>query len=315
MKQMKWALAACSAFGPRQGYTIVPTDDSNVRTLDGQWRFKLEQDGDRPQHGKVGGPVGKGKLPAKFEPFEKLDYSEDAKWTNITVPGNWEMFGYSPATYHQPDSAIGLYRLQVDVPADWKGRIVKINFDGIQNSAEVYLNGKPVNVDESSDGKANYHQGGFDAFQADLTPAIKFGEKNLLAIRVYKNVPGVDLDSGDYFFLGGIHRTVTLFSLPQSHIEDVKVETRLLPNDKAELKVIITKAGADKSAASIKLEGAEANDNKISDGPQKTVITQVIDHPKLWSAEHPNLYMLNIDLKDANEKVVEHLSRRIGVRR
>jgi beta-galactosidase len=316
MNDLKRFLAAWAVLsGVAWGTTIIPTDDAHVRSLDGQWRFKLEQDGDHPAHGKTGGPVPPAHLPKQFEPFEKPTYAEDAKWSNITVPGNWEMFGYSPATYHEPDSAIGLYRLEFDVPADWKGRVVKVNFDGIQNAAEVYLNGEPVNVDEPSDNKVNYHQGGFDAFQVDLTPAIKFGARNLLALRVYKNVNGVDLDTGDFFFLGGIHRTVTLFSVPQSHIEDVKVETRLLPDDKAELKVIITKSGPDTATPTITLEGANTTAGKsISDGPEKSVITEVLDHPKLWSAEKPNLYTLNVDLKDAAGNVVEHLTRRIGVR-
>ena len=149
-----------------------------VRSLDGQWRFKLEQAGDYPAVGSFGGKPHPIVLPKAFEPFQTLDYKEDPSWQVITVPGNWEMFGYSPATYNNPDNAIaGIYRLQFDVPAEWKDRVVKLNFDGVQNGAELYLNGQPVNVDESSDGKPNFHQGGFTAFQADLTPVVKFGEK------------------------------------------------------------------------------------------------------------------------------------------
>ena len=133
------------------------------------------------------------------------------------MPGNWEMFGYSPATYNNPDNAIGMYRLQFDVPAEWKDRVVKINFDGVQNGAELYLNGQPVNVDESSDGKPNFHQGGFTAFQADLTPVRQSLARKICSRCASTRTPrSVDLDSGDYFFLGGIHRTVTLFSVPKN---------------------------------------------------------------------------------------------------
>ena len=117
---------------------------------------------------------------------------------------------------------------------------MKINFDGVQNGAEIYLNGQPVNVDEPSEGKANFHQGGWDAFQADLTPAVKFGEKNLLAVRVWKNTKEVDMDSGDFFFLGGIHRTVRLFSVPKTHLDDLYVKTKVANDDNsAELRVIL----------------------------------------------------------------------------
>ena len=91
-------------------------------------------------------------------------------------------------------------RLEFDVPADWKGRVVKLNFDGVQNGAEVYLNGQPVNLDQSSEGKRNFHQGGYNPFQADLTPVVKFGEKNLLAIRVYKNTKAAEMDTRGLFF-------------------------------------------------------------------------------------------------------------------
>src|SRR5438067_3323375 len=147
--------------------SVIPSEQQFVRSLDGQWHFRLEQDGDYPDHGTIGGKPKPVLLPATAAPFQKVDYQEDHSWQSIPVPGNWEMFGYSPATYHNPDQAIGLYRLQFDVPAEWKDRIVKLDFDGVQNGAEVYLNGEPVNVDEPSEGRANFHQGGFTAFQAD----------------------------------------------------------------------------------------------------------------------------------------------------
>jgi hypothetical protein len=224
------------------------------------------------------------------------------------------MFGWSPATYHQPDNAIGLYRLELDVPADWKDRVVKLNFDGVQNGAEVYLNGQPVNVDESDLGKPNLHIGGFDAFQADLTPAVKFGEKNLLAVRVYKNTKYVDLDSGDYFFLGGIHRDVTLFSVPKTHVEDLTVRTHLLPENQAELRVMLQTDPPQKGVkASIKFGDDVTASGEFNDKGAIEIV-QILKNPKLWSAEHPNLYDLSVDLTDASGKALEHVTRRIGVR-
>jgi hypothetical protein len=163
--------------------SVIPSDADFVRSLDGQWHFKLEQPGDEPEHGTMGGQPHPIVLPAHPEPFQTLDYKEDASWKRLAVPGNWEMAGFSAAPYNQPDNAIGLYRLDFVVPAAWQGRIVKINFDGVQNGAEVYLNGAPVDVDEPSEGRANFHQGGNTAFQVDLTPHVKFGQTNLLAFR------------------------------------------------------------------------------------------------------------------------------------
>src|ERR1041384_7712530 len=101
------------------------------------------------------------------------------------------------------------------------------------------MNGQPVKVDEPSWGRVNYHESGWTAFQVDLTPEVKFGEKNLLAIRVTKNTKSSDLDTGDFFFLGGIHRTVKLFSVPKTHITDITVRTKLLPDNAAELELLV----------------------------------------------------------------------------
>lgn len=306
--------AGCALATPTFATSIIPAEPEHVHSLNGTWHFKLEQLGTPQKKGSQAKmPI---QLPEKLEPFQTPDYREDSSWKEMAVPGNWEMAGFSAATYGQPDNAIGLYRLEFDVPADWQGRAVKLNFDGVQNGAEVYLNGQPVNVDEPSEGKANFHQGGWDAFQADLTPHVKFGQKNLLAIRVYKNTRDVELDSGDYFFLGGIHRPVTLFSVPQqSRMESVKVETHLMPGDKAELKVIVNKAGnAAGGDVGISIDGKPVDATATQGGQGHTVLTYVMDKPKLWTAEHPNLYTLDVELKGADGKPAERVTRRIGVR-
>ena len=145
------------------------------------------------------------------------------------------------------------------MPAGWKGRAVRINFDGVQNGAEVWVNGKPVSVTEPSEGRDNYHESGWTAWQADLTPAVKFGETNLLAIRVTKLTKSANLDSGDYYFLGGVYRPVTLFSVPATHISDLTITTHLLPGNKAEVKVRAAVAGGDRQACRSNLRGIDAD--------------------------------------------------------
>lgn len=295
------------------GAAVVPSEASHVKSLDGTWRFKLEQpggydaastNGDRPM------PI---RTPATFEPFQKTDYQEGRGWTNLAVPGNWEMAGLSPATYNQPDNASGFYRLWFQVPASWKGRCVRLAFDGVQNGAEIWLNGNPVTVDEPSWGRGNYHESGWTAFQADLTPQVKFSDKNLLAIRVTKNTRSSDLDSGDYFFLGGIYRTVKLFSVPQTHLSDIAVQTRLLDGNRAEVKVLAEVEGDEPSSVSMRLDGVKGEaDAKVENG--RATLVQVVEQPKLWSAEFPSLYNLDLELKDAGGKTTETVVKRIGIR-
>lgn len=298
--------------------TVIPSDSDDVKSLNGVWRFKIEQLDPTLKPGyreREKPPVN---YPATFEPFQTTDYVEGQEWTNLTVPGNWEMAGLSPATYNQPDDSSGFYRLWFEVPASWKGRDVLVNFDGVQNAAEIWLNGKPVAVSESSWGRTNYHESGWTAFQADLTPAVKFGAKNLLALRVMKNSRSADCDTGDYFFLGGVYRPVTLFSVPKTHLADVKVETRLLDGNRAEVKVLADVLGKDASLVSMRLAGVQGEaSSKIENG--RAVLSEIVEQPKLWSAEFPNLYDLTVQLKGrgtlfSGGRTTETFSKRIGIR-
>lgn len=297
---------------------VIPSDTDYVKSLNGVWRFKLEQSDPDLKPGyreRQKPPVD---YPETFEPFQTTDYVEGQEWTNLAVPSNWEMAGLSPATYNQPDNSSGFYRFWFEVPASWKNRDVYLNFDGVQNAAEIWLNGQPVPVSEPSWGRTNYHESGWTAFQADLTPAVKFGEKNLLALRVMKNSRSADCDSGDYFFLGGVYRPVTLFSVPKTHFADVKVETRLLENNRAEVKVLADIVGSHASLVSMRLAGVhDEASGKIENG--RAVLTEIVEQPKLWSAEFPNLYDLKVELKGHprpifGARTMETFSKRIGIR-
>jgi beta-galactosidase/beta-glucuronidase len=290
---------------------VVPSDKDHVRSLDGAWRFKLEQAGG-DYHGKGEKPLVPPNYPKEFEPFYRDDYVEADGWHDLKVPGNWEMAGFSPATYNQPDNASGFYRLSFDVPENWSGRIVKINFDGVQNGAEIWLNGQPVQVDEPSWGRMNYHEGGWTAFQADLTPQVKFGQTNLLGVRVMKNTRSVDLDTGDYFFLGGIHRTVTLFSVPKVYIDDLTVRTALR-NEKTQMRQAMVTVklklagGAEPTEIRAELEGQKPA-RGVSGADGAVTLQWLVSNPELWSAENPRLYNLSVSIDG------ERITRRIGIR-
>lgn len=295
--------------------SVIPSDSHYAVSLNGKWRIKMEQVKSYAGHCDDAGYCFPIETPEHFESFYAPDYQETSGWQDISVPGNWEMTGLSPATYHQPDNSSAFYRKEFVVPAAWAGRIVKINFDGVQNGAEVWLNGEPVDVTEPSWGRSNYHESGWTAWQADLTPRVKFGQKNLLALRVTKNTKTSNLDSGDYFFLGGIYRPVTLFSIPKVHIEDIAVRTRLKDDGTAEVKLIAEVQGMSdgKLAVSLQLGDYPAMEAH-PDMQGHAEITQIIPHPKLWSAEFPNRYLAVIELKDADGRTTEHIQRWVGIR-
>jgi beta-galactosidase len=286
---------------------VVPNETDHVLSLSGNWRFYFER---LPSY--YSGSVPNISIVDSSQPFQRLDYMEGAGWTNIAVPGNWEMAGFSPATYYGPDNTSGLYRHWFQVPASWQGRKVYLSLDGVQTSAQVWVNGQPAAVNEASWGLSNYHDSGWTAFQVDLTPWLNFGTTNLLAIRVVKQSPSVDLDSGDYFTLGGIFRAVTLYSVPQTNFADVQVNTHLLPNNQAEVDISADVTGGDDTTpVAMTLNGVTTVTNAANG---KASFTQIINQPRLWSAEFPNLYDLTLTLKDSAGQITETITNRIGIR-
>ncbi len=300
--------ATASAMGVVQLDDIVPTaaipaDAGDSMSLDGTWRFYFEH-----TNYNFGTPPNV-VLPAATQPFQQLNYVEVPAWTNLPVPGNWEMYGFSPCTYYVGDDTCGLYRHWFQIPQSWQGRRVYLYFGGVLDGAEVWLNGQPVPVNEPIWNINNYHESGWTGFQVDLTSAANFGTSNLLAVRVIKQTPSNDLDTGDYFFLGGIDRPVTLYSVPQTNIADVQVST-FVTNNVATVDVTADVNGGD-APVSMFLNGVET-DTTSTNGT--AIFSQTINQPNLWSAEFPNLYYLVLELKNTNGQVAETYTNHIGIR-
>jgi beta-galactosidase len=284
--------------------TVIPADAGDSMSLDGTWRFYFEN-----TNYNFGTPPNVVLPPPTQPSFQQLNYVEVPGWTNLSVPGNWEMYGFSPCTYYVPDNTCGLYRYWFQIPQSWQGRRVYLYFDGVLDGAEFWLNGQPVPVNEPSWNINNYHESGWTGFQVDLTSAANFGTTNLLAVRVIKNTPSNDLDTGDYFFLGGIDRPVTLYSVPQTNIADVVVNT-YLTNNVATVAVTADVNGGD-APVSMFLNGVET-DTSSTNGT--VVFSQTINQPNLWSAEFPNLYTLTLELKNTNGQVTETYTNHVGIR-
>jgi autotransporter-associated beta strand protein len=286
---------------------VVPSETNHVISLNGPWRFYFER-----LASYWSGSVPNISIVDSSQPFQQLNYIEGTGWTNLGVPGNWEMAGFSPCTYYGPDTTSGLYRYWFQIPASLQGRQIYLSLDGVQTSAEVWVNGQPAAVNEPSWGLSNFHDSGWTAFQVNVTPQVNFGTSNLLAIRVVKQSPSVDLDTGDYFTLGGIYRPVTLYSVPQTNIADVQVQTHLLPNNQAEVDVSAdVTQGNSSTPVSMILNGVETVTNATNG---KATFTQIINQPRLWSAEFPNLYDLVLRVKDATGAITETVSNRVGIR-
>ena len=105
-------------------------------------------------------------------------------------------------TTHKERNAVGSYRRDFDLPADWLGRSTFVTFDGVDSAFHIWVNGLYVGYSADSRTPAEF----------DVTKYVSAG-RNVLAVEVYRFSAGSSyLEDQDMWRLSGIFRNVTLWS-------------------------------------------------------------------------------------------------------
>lgn len=298
------------------------TQSSRHMLLNGNWKFNwVKQPSERPVD------------------FYKPGYNVSA-WDEIPVPSNWEMHGYGTPIYtnitypfrnnppfiqgqrgytvDKEPNAVGSYRRDFTLPDDWKDKEVFIHFDGVYSAMYLWINGR----------KVGYSQGSNNDAEFNITPYVKPGT-NTLAVEVYRWCDGSYLEDQDMFRMSGIHRDVYLIATPRVRLRDFHITSQISDRlDRAELTVSSKVANYTNrpAAATVRyslidhtgktlrtVETAVAQIQPGSEAVAKGICT--IRDPRLWSAEVPNLYTVNIELLDNAGRVLEATSRPYGFRK
>lgn len=271
-----------------------------------------------------------------IEGFEKEDCDCHA-WDDIRVPAHIQMEGYGnphytnttypwegtefiePGEIPQVFNPVASYVKYFTIPENMKGKRIAISFKGVESGFALWLNGEYVGYSEDS----------FDASDFELTPYLKDGE-NKLAVRVWKWTASSWCEDQDFYRFSGIFRDVFLYMIPDAHVQDVNIVPTLSDDfSKGELSVSVEAMG--NGSVSMKLHDATvrttpidevadeteaimSGELEIKDGEVANYIAE-IDAPKLWSAESPQLYVLDIIVKDNNGNITEVISQNVGFRR
>ena len=257
-------------------------------------------------------------------------------WADINVPGNWERQGYGTAIYvnetyefddkmfnfkknpplvPSEENEVGSYRRTFTIPAGWEGRRVILCCEGVISFYYAWVNGKFLGYNQDSKTPAEW----------DITDKLKKGE-NTIALEVYRWSAGAYLECQDMWRLSGIERDVYLYSTPKQYIADYKV-TSILEKDTYKdgvFELDVTVEGAAAGIATVAYELQNEAGKTVLNGSQpvksrglSNLITfdeKRIPDVEKWSAEHPNLYTLILELKDANGKVTEVTGTKVGFR-
>lgn len=239
----------------------------------------------------------------------------DQTWEQVNLPHSFSLPYFMWKSVY---NGYGWYRRTIEMPEEWKGKQVAIEFEGVFIQSEVYLNGKRVGE----------HTGGYTGFCYDLTPFLKPG-KNILAVRV-NNLwkPDVAPRAGDHQFSGGIYRDVYLHVTDPLHVSwcgtfiSTPEVSRASASFRAETEIrndytqsqqfsirteIVSPEGKTVSQAETK-EMLKAGSTRIF-----TQYPAAITNPSLWHPDTPNLYKaVTTILKGTN--IVDRQETTFGIR-
>jgi hypothetical protein len=219
----------------------------------------------------------------------------DSDWRKLDLPHDWSIEAnfdksYASSTGYLP-GGIGWYRKSFIIPANEINRKVFISFDGIYNNSEVWINGTLL-------GK---RPNGYISFQYDMTPYIKPGKENLIAVRVDHS----KFADSRWYTGSGIYRDVKLIFTSPVHIKQwgVSAVAKNVTIDKATLDIEISISNESEKTSEVTVanflitsgDTIKKASQKISiPGASSKIVTQNMDifGPKLWDTENPNLYSL-----------------------
>ena len=257
---------------------------------------------------------------------------DDSAWEVIATPHTVELMP-AEASGCRNYQGIAWYRKRFVVPAESKGKDVLIHFEAIMGKQKFYLNGKLVKE----------HLGGYLPVTIDLTAlGTQAGDTCQLAVMADnsddKNYPpGKPQITLDFAYHGGMYRDVWMISKNKIAITDaieagkvagggvfvhydnisaksadVFINTELKNNGAKAKTVILESSLLDNSGKTVKKLSSkitlQAGESKTIN--QKTTVT----NPQLWSPETPNLYKVNLLVKEGKNAIDGGMVR-IGIRK
>ena len=248
------------------------------------------------------------------------DYN-DSSWQNIDLPHDYSI----EQAYSQTNEAesgylpggTGWYRKTFTLSADWKDKVITVDFGGVYMNATVYLNGEEL----------GFHPYGYTAFSFRLPQELlDFEGENVLAVKVDHRTPSSRWYSGS-----GIYRDVTLTVTDPVHVAQqgthvttpdlaenqdnpkVHVETTVQNQGNAAVEAVVRQsvyaAGGEEPVATL----PEAS-LTLEAGTEQTVAQEgTVSSPALWSPDSPSLYYLKTEVV-VEDVVVDTYTTEFGFR-
>jgi Glycosyl hydrolases family 2, TIM barrel domain/Glycosyl hydrolases family 2/Glycosyl hydrolases family 2, sugar binding domain len=229
---------------------------------------------------------------------------DPVSWNDVRVPSQADMQGI-PIVRDHPYA----YKTKIKIPSDFASNRIFLRFEGVTGTARVWLNGT----------EACGHYGGFTVWTCDVTDKVVAGQDAWLTLGVLEPQPRASTES----YGGGIIRDVKLVAVPQQYLSRFAIETDFNRDfQHATLRVWVRLSNAlqptevrfalkDWAGQSVPLRP----DHVFLTGKKPESLSEIpISSPLKWTAEHPNLYTLEVSLL-SNGQTTETLARKVGFRK
>ena len=311
------SVAAIPAVGPREQFLF-----------DFGWKFTLGNSCDPSKDLGFGYGQSDFSKTGEFS-FAKAGF-DDSAWRTLNLPHDWAVelpfihddsggsdnamksHGYKPVGRRFPETSVGWYRREFDIPASDLGRRIWVEFDGAFRDVLIFVNGCFIGRNDN----------GYAPFRFDLTDFIAYGAKNYIVLRV-------DASFGDgWFYEGaGVYRHVWLTKTDAVHLGKWDTVVRPTVNgDSATLALATIVCNQGKHLTSAKVTWkildargatvatAESPEQSIPvDGSAPCTATATLASPALWSIDEPNLYSAIVTVEsDGQPRDAERIS--FGIR-
>ena len=322
LSRSAWARAASFMASETTAGGVAAIGPREQLLFDSGWKFQFGNGTDPAKDLGFGNAQGDFAKTGDFK-FAQVGY-DDSKWRALNLPHDWAVelpfvwddtlasHGFKPLGRRYPETSVGWYRREFDIPASDAGRRIAVEFDGAFRDVLVFVNGCFIGRNDN----------GYAPFRFDITDFLAVGAKNCIVARV-------DASFGDgWFYEGaGIYRHVWLTKSDPLHLAKWESYVRAdLKGHAAALSLssIVLNEGKDAATASISWQildsagktvaAADAAAQQIAvDGAGTFTATALIDQAELWSVESPNLYTAIVTVK-SGDKVRDAERITFGVR-
>lgn len=266
------------------------TAGEDTLSLSSAWHFKTD-------------PNNTGENKGWYQPALEI-----AGWETMQVPGNWD-------THNEYAHYAGKawYRRPLTVPAGWKGKLVRLQFEAVFHNSKVWLNGKLLGESQS----------GFLPFEFDVSAALNYGGTNTVVVCADNSYR-----RGAIWNWGGIRRPVFLLAGNTVITERQWIAPVVnLKNKTANVTVKVLLKNTGTNAENMRGEVVLTNPGGLrrvlpftaavpASNTKEVLVTATLAGKDfhLWGLDDPYLYHCTVSLYSGQNKVHE-LTNRFGLRK